>query len=411
MIGLGRVGVFHPGTQHSWQTARAFQEEDRLGWYATSVFYDARRWPYRAERLFPGRWGDVVGRELRRRHDPRLDPALVRQFGWWEWAETATRRLHMVRLTERLNVAGNVAFGKAVIGLAQREPVTALWGFDTSSLEVFRWARRNGILCVLDQTGPHAASEARILEAERHKHEDFFIDGHRPLDSRWLERQAEELELADLVIVGSRFTASTLVENGCAPDKIRVVPYGFDEGHFPEARPQRAPLAGRPVHFLFVGAISPDKGMGYLLPAVQELDPARAKLTLVGRLALPEATWRRYSEYVRHVPQVPRSEVARYFAEADCLVFPSLCDGGGIVLYEAVASALGILQSRYCGEGVERGQNGRVLDPLSVSGIVDAMEEVSSDPGMLAAWQDASWQVRPERSWAAYRKNVRAVLA
>ena len=44
-----RIGVFHPGTQHSWQTALAFQEAGMLGWYATSAFYDPARWPYRLE--------------------------------------------------------------------------------------------------------------------------------------------------------------------------------------------------------------------------------------------------------------------------------------------------------------------------------------------------------------------------
>jgi hypothetical protein len=35
-----KVGVFHPGTQHSWQTALAFQEAGTLAWFATSIFYD-----------------------------------------------------------------------------------------------------------------------------------------------------------------------------------------------------------------------------------------------------------------------------------------------------------------------------------------------------------------------------------
>jgi hypothetical protein len=35
-----KVGVFHPGTQHSWQTALAFQETEQLEWYLTSVFFN-----------------------------------------------------------------------------------------------------------------------------------------------------------------------------------------------------------------------------------------------------------------------------------------------------------------------------------------------------------------------------------
>ena len=48
-----KVAVFHPGTQHSWQTAYALQQLDRLEWYATSIFYKPDSMPYLLERL-PG---------------------------------------------------------------------------------------------------------------------------------------------------------------------------------------------------------------------------------------------------------------------------------------------------------------------------------------------------------------------
>ena len=46
-----KVAVFHPGTQHSWQTAFALQQLGRLQWYATSIFYKPDSLPYLLERL------------------------------------------------------------------------------------------------------------------------------------------------------------------------------------------------------------------------------------------------------------------------------------------------------------------------------------------------------------------------
>ena len=88
-----RVGVFHPGTQHSWQTALAFQEAGLLAWYATSVFYAPARWPYKLTEYVPRRIAGRLQAEFRRRYTPLLDPAKVRQFGVWEWSETILRRL------------------------------------------------------------------------------------------------------------------------------------------------------------------------------------------------------------------------------------------------------------------------------------------------------------------------------
>ena len=58
-----RIDVFHPGTQNSWQRACAFQESGQLAWYATSVFYDPGRWPYRMERYLPKAYAARIQRE------------------------------------------------------------------------------------------------------------------------------------------------------------------------------------------------------------------------------------------------------------------------------------------------------------------------------------------------------------
>src|SRR6516164_5158096 len=122
-----RIGVFHPGTQHSWQTALGFQEAGLLGWYATSVFYDPARWPYKVERYLPRNLSARLNREFRRRHNPLLDLSKVRQFGWWEWSEVLTRRLGRQSLSDCCNSVGNRAFCRQVIRLIERGPVDLLW--------------------------------------------------------------------------------------------------------------------------------------------------------------------------------------------------------------------------------------------------------------------------------------------
>jgi len=58
--------------------------------------------------------------------------------------------------------------------LIQREPVDVLWGYNTSSLEVFRWAKKQGIRCILDQTIGHCAAMNRVMLAEQTRNPEFF---------------------------------------------------------------------------------------------------------------------------------------------------------------------------------------------------------------------------------------------
>jgi len=401
-----RVGVFHPGTQHSWQTALAFQEAGTIGWYATSAFYDPARWPYKLERYVPRQMSGRLNREFRRRYNPFLDPAKVRQFGLWEWSEVLFRRLGSQRFSGYCNELGNRAFGRQTIRLIEREPVDVVWGYNTSALEVFRWAKKRGIRCVLDQTVGHANSLNHYLLAEQEMHPEFFINSYRPFSQDTIDRQNEEIAEADLVAVGSAFCARTLVENGCPPEKIRVINYGFDESLFPSQRPQRAVNGNRALNCLFVGEVGPRKGLAYLLKAFMNIPPDKAHLTLVGSLTIPPVTFNKYADRVCHVPQVPRSEVARFFAEADCFVFPSLFEGSAIVLYEACGAGLGIIQTDRCGDGVRSGVNGLVLKEISVPALTEAVEMIINHPALLERWQTASWRSRGERTWANYRQNV-----
>jgi glycosyltransferase involved in cell wall biosynthesis len=405
-----RVGVFHPGTQHSWQTAMAFQDAGQLGWYATSVFFDPRRWPYKLERYVPRKTSNRLNREFRRRYYAPLNPNAVRQFGWWEWSEILLRRLGRHQLADCCNARGNRAFCKQVIRLFEREPVDVLWGFNSSSLEVFQWARKRGICCILDQTIGHPEAQNQVMCQEQERHPQFFIDSYRPLDQAWIDRQNAELAEADMVVVGSDFCARTMVENGCPSEKVLVVHYGYDESLFPARQPQRFGPANRPVQCLFAGEIGPRKGVAYLLQAFENVPVDRIQLTLVGRLAIPPATFKKYEDRVRFVPQVPRNEISQFYAGADCFVFPSLFEGSAIVLYEACGAALGIIQTDRCGDGVRSAENGFVLKEISIEALTRAIERVANDPGLCERWQTASWAMRKERTWADYRQRIVKLL-
>ncbi len=406
-----RVGVFHPGSQHSLQTAIAFQESGQLAWHATTIYYMPGRFPYRLERMLPAGPAARLTREFRRRYDPELDPRHVRALGFDEWAEVIARRLRLTALADAINIGGNRRFGKRVVGLIGREPVDVVWGYNTSALEVFRWAKPRGIRCVLDQTIGHPRAMNAMFEAEYKVHPDCFVGPVAPFDEAAIARQDEEVAHADLVVCGSAYCAETMIDNGCPPEKIRIVPYGFSDWLFPDEPPNRPPLEGRPVSFLFAGTVEPRKGVPYLLDAFARVPPEEATLTLIGRLAIPEARLAPLAGRVAHVGQMPRDELIAHYRAADCFIFPSLFEGGGLVLYEAAAAGLGIIQSRFCGDGVRGGRNGISLDAVNPATVLDAVRKAIDDRRILASWQDASWSMRKERSWSVYRQSVRELVA
>jgi glycosyltransferase involved in cell wall biosynthesis len=404
-----KIGVFHPGTQHSWQTALAFQEVGQLSWYATSIFYTPNQWPYKVEKLLPKYLSAKVHREFTRRHSKALNPHLVKQFGVWEWAETAAARSKASRLASWCNWHGNIDFGRRVIRLIEKENVDLIWGFNSSSLEIFRWAKKRGISCILDQTTPHPKTQNSILTAEFQRHPEFFEKSFSLYDQASIDQQNEECALADLIVVGSDFCKKTMIDNGCSPNKIIVVHYGFDECAFPP--PVLQSHLSKPIRFLFVGHISARKGMAYLLKAFEGIPADQASLTLVGGRGIPSTVFQRYAKRIQHIESVPRSDVYRYFGDADCFIFPSLLEGSALVLCEACGSGLGIIQSSSGGYGAIPNENGIILDSISIDEIFRSVNRVLQNSDQLTQWRQKSLSLRGHMSWSSYRSNIRQLVS
>ena len=405
-----QVAVFHPGTQHSWQTARALQDIGRLEWYATSIFYQPDRWPYLLERL-PGPLGRRLHRDFSRFRAQGLDPALVRTSGIDEWLERIAARAGLRGLARRIDAAGNRRFGRALESAIASDYPFALWGYDASSRDAFEMARRRGRRCILDRTIGHSRAQEIILAQVREQWPQWFEGSGPAILAGALDREEAEYALADVILAGSETAAATIRAHAQSDvsAKLRVLPYCFDEALFgtqPEPRPVRA---DEPVRFLFIGQLGPRKGLHLLLEAFERLPTGKATLTLVGNLVAPRAAFARHAGRVTHIPHVPRAEVPRIMAEHHVLVFPSYFEGSALSLLEGLASGLALIQSRPAGNGVTPAC-GLLLDELSVDALTEAMRVALDDRELLDRWRSAAQVEAQSYTFARYRQNVAELL-
>jgi glycosyltransferase involved in cell wall biosynthesis len=133
------------------------------------------------------------------------------------------------------------------------------------------------------------------------------------------------------------------------------------------------------VNVLFLGQINLRKGGGRLLDAMRLLRDEPVELTLVGPAEIDPSAWADLPK-VRWMGPVPRSEVARFYQEADVFILPTLSDGYALTQLEALSQGLPVIASRCCGGAVEHGRNGWVLEdvePATLSRtLLHAMERL-----------------------------------
>jgi glycosyltransferase involved in cell wall biosynthesis len=402
------VLVFHPGTQHSWQTARALRELGRLEYFATSIRYDPQSFPFVLERLpFVG---SRLHREFARFAIPGLAPQDVRTGGWIEWAERAAQRAGLRRFASYLDRKGNEAFARQLAPDIASERPFSLWGYNFASVESFELGKRHGRICLLDQTiGDPRALDATML-ALQEEYGDWFIDGYRPLGEWYAERADREYALADTILTGCDFAAGTLARHARADGvagKTRVLEYCYDPA-FDAITPRRHDPSG-PVRFLFAGLGIPRKGIHHVLEAIAQFPSGDAQLTLLGSLGMPARTFAPYADRVEHIPTLARADVPSVMADHDVLLFPSYFEGAGLVLYEALASGMAVIQSDRAALAVTP-ETGLLLPEVSTEALVDAMATAISDRERLVAWRGAARSSVGRYSFAGYRDRIADLL-
>ena len=184
---------------------------------------------------------------------------------------------------------------------------------------------------------------------------------------------------------------------------IRVVPYGTGPG---AANPPCRP-ASRKLRVLFVGALSQAKGLGYLLEAVARFG-SQIEFTLIGRRISPAVPTPAVLNKYRWIPSLPHDGLLREMAQHDVLVLPSLHEGFGLVITEAMGLGLVVITTPHTAgpDLITDGVDGFVVPIRSSAAIEEALAHLLRDPDRLAAMQEAARRRAQAWSWENYRQRL-----
>jgi len=350
----------------------------------------------------------VAGREARRRALPAALEGRVRRV------QTATELLRI-----GLSRAGVTALCDALIwrrnigvdaaGATEVRSGDVVIGQYGGCLESFRRARAAGATTVLD--APIAREQAcqAILAEERRLRPDFAdsIPSPRAVTGR-TRRMDAEIELADAIVVGSRFAAASF-EGAVDPARVHVSAYGVDARAF---APRGNSGRRGPLRVLFAGNITQRKGIGYLLDAMETLDPVRFELTLAGPIAGSGAGLRRYEGGYRHCGALRPTAMPAIMRDADVLVLPSLLEGSALVVLEAMASGLPVIVTPNAGaDAVRDGVDGFEVPVRSAEAIAARLEQLERDDVARVRMGVAARARALGFTWDRFHAEFRRVLA
>jgi glycosyltransferase involved in cell wall biosynthesis len=295
--------------------------------------------------------------------------------------------------------------------LEARRRQAALFSYSYYAAEAFAEGEGRPHFRFLFQLHPHPATVRKIF-LEEIKREPRFAASLKwenelgaPQDH--FDRLCSESGLANGWVVASSYTAATLAENGVRRDQIHVVPYGVDFTQFPcRTNP---PASGAPFRIIWVGSMTQRKGLSYFLDAIAALPQDNLEVLICGYFAIDaEVIRERGIRSIRVLKGLPTADLTAELRAADLFVLPSLAEGFGHAIIEALASGLPVLTTAStCAPDVfVDGQHGFIVPIRDSKALVERINWGREHrPELYQMGQASAAHVR-QFTWERFRKGI-----
>ena len=240
-------------------------------------------------------------------------------------------------------------------------------------------------------------------------HDVFPVTSPELLTARGARLLRRGLELvrdqAAVVMVPSQVVAADCREFGIGPDRLRVVPWGATP-----VDPQPEQVAAVRTRYgvdgpyvLFVGTLEPRKNLARLVQAVARLGHQDLTLVVAGPEGWGEDLPDPAAVGVRAVltGHVPSADLPALMAGAAAFCFPSLAEGFGLPVLEAMAAGAPVVTSAGTACAEVAGDAAVLVDPLDVDSLAGGLAQVLDDAGLADRLRAAGRSRAATFTWSA----------
>ena len=289
----------------------------------------------------------------------------------------------------------------------------AVYAYEDGARLQFARARELGLRRFYDLPIGYWRAANHYLGPAAERRPDYAATLEALGDSRQkLAYKDDEIADADRVFVASAFTAATLERFPGRLPPVTKVPYGFPA--VGPARDYDYDPARRPLRLLFVGRLSQRKGIAEVFDCAAALGHA-VELTVVGRrydggtcTALTAALSR-----CTHHESLDHAAVLAQMRAHDVLLFPSLFEGFGLVLTEAMSQGTPVITTdRTAGPDLlTDGREGWLVPPEDSHALTAAVQALVDHPERVGQAGAAAREAARRRPWSRYSDELAAAVA
>lgn len=251
--------------------------------------------------------------------------------------------------------------------------------YNGNGLSSCNYANKMGKITVVEVVNSHVEYQEDLL---REEHKSLNLPWE-PFHKKDKERRLKEYEVADYILLPSEFVKQSFLAKGFPEEKLLKVPYGFT---IPVHEANTEGKAHTTFNVLYVGSISVRKGVRYLIEAFKNLEIPNKKLTIVGPMEqISGIEDLELTDNIEFVGVLKGADLEMAYQSADVFCLPTIEDGYGLVLGEALSYGLPIITTTNSGglDLISEGIEGFIVPIRDSLAIHEKLKLLSSDSELL----------------------------
>ena len=404
---LKKIVVAHPYQQHSFQTASAIKNRFGLFKYVTTVYDKKQSFTGVVKMIFKG---DNLKRAGKRKC-AYLDDEEVLQF--CELESLILLLLYRIDksriLYKRWNKHILKKYNRKLANYLLKNKVDIVILYDTVCAECIRIlkSKQSKTKIIIDMSAPSLLymddwfkkSSKMYPQQSRLLIEEMMTSEYK----NQLKTAKYELDNADLFFVASEFSKESLLFSGVNASRIFICRYGIN------IEPMKSTKrVCEKLRIVFIGNVTQKKGIIDFVKIASLLGTAKFEYTVVGVYDPENEIYKQYESTINFLGYVTHDNVLSVCEQMDIIIFPSLSDGFGLSVIEAMSREVLPIVSINAGVSdiISHDVNGYLFSPGEVGRVVDICSALEANRDLLREKQIKAFNSVSELKWENYYDDI-----
>lgn len=292
--------------------------------------------------------------------------------------------------------------------------IDIVYSYEDCALNTFQIAKNNGIKTVYDLTSPYWLLKKKILDDEIILQPEWKLSSTEINSFAKCLNKDKEISLADQIVVASNFSAKSLEYYNKKKLNIKIIPYGSPKQITDQINVRKI---NEKLKIIFAGRIVLSKGIQYLIQILNEID-LPWELEIAGSIPeKPEETSKKLFLFLKDprckfLGQISNDKLLQRMRNSHVFIFPSLYEGFGQVLLEAISCGLPIITTENTGgpDFIKNSVNGFITPIRDTKKTIDILQCLYDNEKLRQFISEKALETAVKCNWASYQNEIKLLL-